>query len=487
MDEPLLFWHFILARMNQTLPKKLLEILTNTPELENAYLVGGCVRDWILGLPCKDYDVEAFGISYEALTKALSRWGKSNMVGKSFGVVKLSVDGAIYDFSIPRRDSKIAVGHKGFHAELDGNLSMEEATARRDFTINSLLYDPRSEKIIDLHGGLKDLEGRILRHTSLAFTEDPLRVLRGMQFVARFDLTPAPETIELCRQIKGSFKELARERVRDEWFKWAEKSLRPSRGLHFLRDTEWIGHFPEVERMIGVPQDPEWHPEGDVYIHTCHCLDALAQLPEFLASDAESRIVLMFAILTHDFGKVETTFKEMRNGILRVVSPGHEQASARLAERFLQSLNAPEFVVRRVLPLAANHMAHLHGITEKAVRRLSKKLQPESIEHLATVMSADQMGRPPKPAVVSQGVIQLRELARQLNVALEAPKPILLGRNLVECGYSPGPSMGEMLAEAYDAQLNGAFSDMAGAWKWVIEKQAHNLPPEVYEHIRRKN
>ena len=119
----------------------------------------------------------------------------------------------------------------------------------------------------------------VLRHTSEAFGEDPLRVLRGMQFAGRFELRAAPETVELSRRMKGSFAELAVERVREEWFKWAQRSRLPSAGLQFLIDTEWVEHFPEIKALIGTPQEPDWHPEGDVFIHTCHCCDALALLP----------------------------------------------------------------------------------------------------------------------------------------------------------------------------------------------------------------
>src|SRR5690606_33316022 len=137
------------------------------------------------------------------------------------------------------------------------------------------------KQLLDFFGGASDLENKILRHTSLAFTEDPLRVLRGMQFAARFDLTTAPETVELCRKIKSGYRELAVERVREEWFKWAEKSATPSRGLKFLADTEWIEHFPEIKALQGTPQEPDWHPEGDVFIHTSHCCDVMAKLPQW--------------------------------------------------------------------------------------------------------------------------------------------------------------------------------------------------------------
>ena len=293
------------------LAPELQRILRETPELQRAFLVGGCVRDALLGLPAgKDYDIEVFGVEYDRLMAALSRWGRTDLVGRSFGVVKLSTgSGCQYDFSLPRRDSKVAPGHKGFRIEFDAAITLPEAAGRRDFTINSLMYDPRTGEVLDFFGGRADLENRVLRHASEAFAEDPLRVLRGMQFAGRFDLKAAPETVALCRRIKGSYAELAVERVREEWFKWAQRSERPSAGLRFLVDTEWAGHFPEIQALNGTVQEPEWHPEGDVFTHTCHCCDALAGLEEWRRADAESRIVYMLAILAHDFGKPATTHR----------------------------------------------------------------------------------------------------------------------------------------------------------------------------------
>jgi tRNA nucleotidyltransferase (CCA-adding enzyme) len=455
------------------IPEELKRILAETPELSRACLVGGCVRDWLLGIPCKDYDIEVFGLGYEELAGALSGWGKVDLVGRSFGVVKLtSRHRETYDFSIPRRDSKTAPGHKGFQIEFDPTLTPRDAAARRDYTINSLMYDPRENRLLDFFNGESDLRNRILRHTSPAFPEDPLRVLRGMQFAARFNLTAAPETIELARSIKDSYPELARERVREEWFKWAEKSNTPSLGLKFLAETEWIEHFPELQAIRGVPQDPEWHPEGDVFTHTCHCCDALAELPEWRSSDAESRIVYMLAILTHDFGKAATTEEAVKHGRLCIVSPGHENASGELAETFLERINAPLAIRERVRPLVVNHMAHFEAISDRAIRRLAKRLEPENIHGLIMVMTADAFGRPPKEKRVPATVEKIASKSEELAVRGKAPEPILLGRHLIARGFSPGPEIGRILKAAYDAQLEGRFKDLEGALKWLAKEAA---------------
>ena len=458
--------------MKVVLPDELAEIVRNLP---GSYLVGGCVRDALLGLAVKDYDVEVFGVTYEQLARTLSRWGKTDLVGKSFGVVKLTLpSGAIYDFSVPRRDSKVGSGHQGFRITFDPAIAPKEAAARRDFTINSLMYDPRTDEVKDFFNGQEDLGNRVLRHTSAAFTEDPLRVLRGMQFCARFELTPADETVALCRQIKGSYSELARERVRDEWFKWAARSRLPSAGLSFLRDTEWIEHFPELNAIIGVPQDPEWHPEGDVFIHTSHCCDALVTLPSWLGADEESRIVLSLATLTHDFGKATTTQKAIRDGQTRIISPGHEDAGVALAEAFCERIGVFRAITDRVLPLIKNHMAHVMTVTDRSVRRLSKRLEPESIEHLLVLMTADASGRPPKPFRLPQTVHDLRSKAEELKVQDKAPTPIIMGRHLFRFGLEPGPEFKVLLDEAYEAQLEGRFSDLEGGLHWLREvKRLH--------------
>lgn len=458
--------------MTDQLPPILVRLLRETPELARAYLVGGCVRDWRLGVPGKDIDIEVFGLDYETLVKALSRRGRADLVGRSFGVVKLTVGGETFDFSVPRRDSKIAPGHTGFTVEFDPEITPRDAAARRDFTINSLMFDPRRGELLDCFGGEADLRARVLRHTSDAFPEDPLRVLRGMQFAGRFELTAAPETLELCRRIAGSFAELATERVLGEWQKWATKSVVPSAGLRFLHDSGWLGHFPEVAALIGVPQDSEWHPEGDVWTHTLHCLDALVSLPDWRTADGETRGVLTFAVLAHDFAKPSCTQTAERDGRLRVVSPGHEAAGGPLAENFLRRLGVPNALLARVPPLVTNHLAHLQDATPRAVRRLANRLAPATIRELAIVMSADAFGRPPKPREIPAGVTDLLAAAERLELQAQAPTPILLGRHLIERGLTPGPSFGAILDAAFEAQLEGEFGDLDGARDWLATRPA---------------
>lgn len=474
-----------IGRVILHVPPILARIIAETPVLARAYLVGGCVRDALLDIPVKDYDVEVFGVDYETLARELARWGRVDLVGRSFGVVKLSTGGGRqFDFTIPRRESKVGPGHRGFEAHFDPGITLDEAAARRDFTLNSLMFDPRQGALLDFFGGAEDLRSRRLRHTSRAFVEDPLRVLRGMQFAARFDLTPAEETVALCRDIKSSYAQLAVERVWEEWVKWAVKSTVPSRGLWFLSSTGWLEHFPEIAALAGTPQDTEWHPEGDVFQHTCHCCDALVQLPAWREADHETRLVCMLAVLAHDFAKPQTTREELREGRLRIVSPGHEEAGGPLAEQFLTRLRAPLAVRERVVPLVRNHLAHLQTITASGVRRLARRLHPETIEHLGLVITADQFGRPPKPRDQSPGLLALLAKAAELRLEQAAPKPILKGRHLIEFGMSAGPEMGAVVHAAFEAQLEGDFESLDGAFRWLAAQGEHLVPAAVARACR---
>jgi len=460
-------------RSRLRLPAELLAVLRAVRRAGRPRLVGGCVRDWLLGLEPKDFDVEVAGIDDEALIRLLSPFGLPDLVGRSFGVIKLRLAGAEYDFSLPRRESKTGAGHRGFAVAPDPSLSDAEAAARRDFTINAIAYDPLDDALIDPHGGAADLEAKVLRHTSPAFVEDPLRVLRGMQFAARFDLTLAPETAALARSIVAGYGELAVERVWGEWDKWAVKATVPARGLDVLQQTGWLIHFPEIAALAAVPQEPEWHPEGDVLIHTKLCVNALAGLSEWRESGPDRRRYLAFAVLAHDFGKPATTVQAERRGTLRWLSPGHEEAGVPPTEAFLQRIGAPLDLVEWVRPLVRHHLAHHHGqpdFTDSAVRRLARKLAPATIDDLCVVLWADHLGRPPLVSAETEARIRaLRDRAQALAVHDAAPRPLILGRHLLELGLRPGPSFKPILAAAAEAQLEGTFTDEAGGRSWLRE------------------
>ncbi|MCX6936605.1 MAG: HD domain-containing protein [Verrucomicrobia bacterium] len=455
------------------LPDELIPVLTALRSVGRPRIVGGAVRDWLLGLPAKDLDLEVGGASFGDLHRVLAPLGATDVVGRSFGVIKLRLaSGVEYDISLPRRESKTGAGHRGFAVEPDATLSDAEAAARRDFTVNAIAWDPVTRVLIDPHGGEADLRAGRLRHTSAAFAEDPLRVLRGMQLAGRFGFTLDAATAELGRQIFATYSELPVERVWHEWAKWAEKSARPSCGLAVLVQTGWLAHFPELAALVGCPQDPGWHPEGDVWVHTGFTCDALAADPEWLAASPGRRLRLMLAALLHDVGKPGCTRQEEKAGQLRWVSPGHEPAGVPLAEAFLRRIGAPHDHAAAITPLIANHMVHHHGgpegLGDNAIRRLARRLHPATIADLALIMRADSNGRPPLHSPETLALVErLRRRADELALVDGAPRPILLGRHLIAAGLKPGPEFKALLDTAFNAQLDGAFGDESGALIWL--------------------
>ncbi len=467
------------------LPAELAPVLAALTRVGRTRVVGGAVRDWLLGLEPKDIDLEVSGASFADLHRVLTPLGATDVVGRSFGVIKLRLaSGTEYDVSLPRRESKTGAGHRGFAVQPDPSLSDAEAAARRDFTLNAIAWDPATAKLIDPHGGEADLRARLLRHVGPAFAEDPLRVLRGMQLAGRFNLRLAPDTADVCRRIAPAFAELPVERVWQEWAKWAEKSCgpqgRPSAGLVVLRETGWLEHFPELAALVGCPQDPEWHPEGDVFIHTAHACDALARDPAWLAAEPRRRRTLMLAVLLHDVGKPACTRLAEKAGRTRWTSPGHEPAGVAPAEAFLRRIGAPLDHAPLITPHVANHMVHHHGgpsgLGANAIRRLARRLAPASITDLTLVMRADCNGRPPLESPETLALIErLRAEADALALADSAPRPILLGRHLIAHGRQPGPEFKQLLDTAFEAQLDGAFTDESGALMW-LSKNLQNLP-----------
>lgn len=413
-------------------------------------MVGGSVRDGLLGLPALDLDLEVYGIEPEPLRALLQESFALDLVGRSFGVLKLR--GLAIDVAIPRRESKRGLGHRGFEIHSDPHLSLPEAAARRDFTVNAMAWDPLTGELLDPYGGVADLEARQLRHVSEKFAEDPLRVLRAMQLAARFDFEVAPATVTLCRSIGP--EGLARERVFEEWRKLMLQGRSISRGLDFLRQCGWLGLYPELEQLIGCQQEPEWHPEGDVWIHTLHVLDAFA---EERLGDPWEDLIVGFGCLCHDLGKPATTVFDRG----RWRSPGHEEAGEGPTRSFLARLSEQQALVEAVVPLVREHLKpfqlHAAGASVAAIRRLARRVR---IDRLVRVGRADHRGRPPKPFDGFPAGAWLLEQAEQLALADQAPQPIVLGRHLIELGLTPGPQFKPLLDACFEAQLDGEFGDL---------------------------
>ena len=417
-------------------------------------LVGGSVRDYLLGqiIP-KDLDLEVYHLEANKLEMVLSQFGKVLRVGKSFGVLKLITKHAEYDVSLPRRESKTGKGHKGFLVNADPRMTFEEASARRDFTINSIGFDPIHQLWLDPHHGQEDLKKGILRHVGPAFAEDPLRVLRGAQFAARLNFQLAPETLELCQTL--DLNELSRERLLGEFAKLLLRAERPSIGLEILRQTKALRFFPELEALIDVPQDPTWHPEGCVWTHTLMVVDEAAKLR---VGEEKNDLVLMFGALCHDFGKPETTI--WKDGHWR--SPAHDVLGMQPTEKFLRRLTDEASLIEKVTVLVREHLrpSMLYNDREKvtpgAIRRLALRV---SIPELLLVAEADHFGRTTDDALRREFPAKqwLLDQASKLDVRDEKPKPFLKGRHLLQLGMRPGPQMGKVLEEAFGLQLDGAI------------------------------
>jgi tRNA nucleotidyltransferase (CCA-adding enzyme) len=438
-----------------------------------AVIVGGAVRDALLGIAPKDFDVEVYGIAYDKLAGLLAQYGRVDLVGKSFGVVKIFGMTGEVDFSVPRRESKTGLRHRDFHATFDPGITPREAAARRDFTINAIAYDPVRDEILDFFGGEADLKARVLRATSDAFREDPLRVLRGMQFACRFDLTLDPKTAQVSRSIAGDYVTLARERVAEEFMKWAVKADHPGRIAEYLAQTGWQQHFPELAALARVPQDPEWHPEGDVDTHTMLVVDAAARIARRDALGGDDRAVLMFSALAHDFAKATTTALRERDGRMRWTSWGHEADGGPMARAFLERIGIKGAIVDQVVPLVEHHLAASsvgRDPSARAVRRLAIRVAPASIAQLLRLIEADYSGRPPLPAGLPETALRIREMAQLQAVGDKPQAALILGRHVLPYFENqPGKHIGEVVAAAYEAQADGAFSNEEEALAWLEE------------------
>ena len=428
-----------------------------------ALLVGGCVRDRLMGAQPKDWDLEVYDLDPARLREILEQFGPVNVVGEAFTVYKL---GKHLDISIPRRERKAGRGHRGFVIEGDPSMNVTEATRRRDFTINAILQDPLTEEIIDPYNGRSDIEQRILRAVSAeTFAEDSLRVLRAAQFAARFEFDIEPETVELCRAIDLS--DLPAERIWGELEKLLLPASRPAVGIEWLRRLGAIEKlFPEIQNLIGVPQDPEWHPEGDVFVHTQLAVNRARELIEDLSYPR--KVTVMLAALAHDFGKPATT--EFLEGRWR--SRGHEEAGVQPAESFLDRIKVHTIdgynVRAQVIALVREHLKpgefykKRDEVGDGAFRRLARRCEPDLLYRVA---KADSLGRnaewvPREKWYGSEAQEWFIQRSRELQVDQRPPEPLLQGRHLLELGLAPGPRMGEITRAVYEMQLDGRVRNL---------------------------
>jgi tRNA nucleotidyltransferase (CCA-adding enzyme) len=415
-----------------------------------ALIVGGWVRDRLLGREAKDVDLEVYGLDALTLRVLLERLSTVNAVGESFTVYKVRG----LDVSLPRRESKTGRGHRGFEVVGDPHLSPAEAARRRDFTINAIAFDPLTGELIDPFDGAGDLRRRVLRMVDpRTFADDSLRVLRAVQFAARFELALEPATEAVCRGIP--LDDLPPERIWGEIEKLLLQARRPSIGLALAERLGVVRRlFPELAALVGCPQEPEWHPEGDVWVHTLMVVDEARALIHDL--DHPRAVTVMLGALAHDLGKPATTARI--DG--RIRSLDHEEQGVAPALALLDRLNVHTLdgfdVRRQVVGLVANHLKpgawHTSpgGVGDGAFRRLARKVD---LELLARLAAADCRGR--TGDFDCSAMDWFLERARALGVEHQPPPPLLLGRHVLALGIAPGPLVGRVLKAVYERQLDG--------------------------------
>ncbi len=455
---------------HETLPPEILDVARAIAAAGGrAILVGGFVCDQFfyelkLAIPDAygepdDIDIEVYGLSLENLEGVLETFGEVISVGRSFGVFKVkrlfSDKRQDCSFSLPRRDNKVGRGHRGFQVELDPELGFEEAARRRDLTMNSVGWEIPGGKVEDPHGGRADIESGIMRATDpVHFPEDSLRGLRVAQFAARFPtMHPDDELVELCRAL--DFSDLPGERLFEEFKKLLLKGQKPSVGLEFLRRTGLLHFFPELEAMVGVPQDPQWHPEGTVWEHTLLVVDEAAAA-RIGGESAGEDLIVMFAALCHDLGKPATTVEV--DG--RIRSPNHESEGVEPTKRFLDQLRAPGDLVAAVKALVQDHLAPANFVsqeaTPRAYRRLARRLDVGGMNSriLLRLAQADHFGC--GTAAAGERVFPFgEEFLRQVELLEleEAGEPdVVLGRHLIARGHEPGPGFSAVLERCREIQ-----------------------------------
>lgn len=429
-------------------------------------LVGGAVRDLLLGLPIKDLDIEIHGLSLDQVERVLKTCGKVSLVGKIYGVFRLH--GVDVDWSVPRTET---AGRKP-KVTVDPKLSFKQAFARRDLTINAMGIDLVTSELIDPYGGQKDLKKKILRATSPRFVEDPLRFYRVLQFMARFEMKPDQKLTKICKSM--DVKNLSVERIEQEFKKLLLQSKRPSIAFRWLKEIGRLDELlPELGATVGVVQPKRWHPEGDVFEHSLQSLDAMSTVRmdsiHFLQGKKHSprtegeSLVLMYSALLHDLGKSVTT--TVKDGEIHAY--GHAEAGVPLAKKLLSRIVRNNDLVAAVCKLVRYHLAPLEfkigGAKPAAYKRLAVKLAPEvTIADVALVSLSDRRGRNGKSSrplrKQDKDVTEFLRMAQEAQVTHEPEPPVLHGRDLLDV-VKPGKELGELLKRAYEIQISEGIKD----------------------------
>jgi tRNA nucleotidyltransferase (CCA-adding enzyme) len=454
--------------------------------IPRAYLVGGFVRDELLGIVSKDADIEVFGMEATELEKRLHELFDGNVetVGRSFGVFKVLLGrGVDVDVAIPRRESKSGKGHKDFVVEGDPSMSIEEAARRRDFTINAMYRDLASSELVDPFGGANDLSKKLLRAVDpKTFIEDPLRIYRAVQFTARFGLKVDEGMLELMRKMveDGELDHLPSERVTAEIKKLLVQSEKPSIGFELMCELGIVEkYFPELFVLGDTPQEPEWHPEGDVWIHTMMVIDRAARIASrksqianpFEGFGDEERLYVVLGALCHDLGKPSTTKMGEKDGKPRIRSLGHEEAGVEPTKSLMKKWDFGQEALQVALVSAKEHLkpGMLSMQIDKgqmneeqyvnSVRKLLKRIHPVSWRILLAISESDYRGRT-LPGVDTEPYIageRMRKAILEYKLDEAPTKPLLSGSDLLPLGVEPGPRMGEIIKQIESARDEGTI------------------------------
>lgn len=426
-------------------------------------LVGGAVRDLLLNRPVHDIDIEVHGVSLDRLGTMLAQFGVVDCVGKTFGVLR--VHGLDVDWSVPRSDT---AGRKPA-VTVDSYMSCEQAFRRRDLTINAMGIDLVTYELIDPFNGMHDLKFKILRTPDPAFfVEDPLRLLRVMQFIGRLDFVPDGQLNELCKNM--SLADISRERIEEEFEKLFMQSIHPSLGLRWLANIARLHDIlPEVAALQGVAQRSDWHPEGDVFEHTMQTVDAAARI---CYTSYDDTLILRYAALCHDLGKAVTT--QNVDGIWR--TPGHAKAGVTIAKKLLNRITHKKQIIVMVLTLVEYHMHPLQLLSSHAsigaYKRLAYHIAPVPMRLLIDLFCADRQGRNPHVAhplqARDQEVVLFEQRVAQASVLMHQEAPVLQGRDLLDV-VDPGPAMGLLLKRAYMIQIEESISDKVELKKRILQ------------------
>ncbi len=420
------------------------------------YEVGGVVRDRLLGLAPKDADYLVTKLPAAKLIEILKPFGSVHGVGQSFGVVKFRPRGTPaevpeLDFALPRRERSTGPGHRDFDVDFDPEIPVEEDLKRRDFTVNAMAQDLADGRIVDPFGGRADLEKRVLRIVfPNAFVDDPLRILRGIQFAARFGLAAEPETLASMTANAERITTVSGERIAQE-LKKLLLSPKPSIGFYLMRDIGLLAFLlPELHALIGVTQ-PGKKDVGDAFDHTLRVLDASRSDREL---ENAGDLTLMLAALFHDLGKA-TTRKEEGG---RVTFHGHQFVSRRLTERRLKALRVEQIGVdpKEIATLVENHMYDTGpDFTDKAVRRFANKIGLRLVFMQIDLRIADNRG-----GAHPNNIRKPLAMRKRIREELEKKAPFglkdlaITGADLLAQGYAPGPKLGEKLKELLDLVLD---------------------------------